>query len=166
MLARLTYSSFALAGLLAACATPAPQAAAPPAVDSAAVKAGVADLWQRWIAADTANNLDALADIVADSGRMDLKGVPPMIGRAGWRAAAEGMMKMVHYTSAAAMPEMTIAVTNELAYETGNFTEGSIQGKNKMMDYGRYAAALTKSADGKWRILYLIAFPDSTVKVK
>jgi uncharacterized protein (TIGR02246 family) len=164
---RRTWSSLALPLSVAACAKPAEQtAAAPPAVDSAAVRTAVADLWQRWITADTAGNVAALAEMVADSGRIDLRGMPPIIGRAEWKAAAEAGYKEAKYTSMTITPDMTVAVTNELAYQNGDFTEGATSKGKSTMDYGRYAAALRKDADGHWRIAYIMVFADSTVPKK
>jgi ketosteroid isomerase-like protein len=159
--------TLALALIWAACSPPATQqAAAPPAVDSAAVKAAVADLWQRWSAADTAADLAALVEMVGDSARIDVMGLPPMVGRAAWKAAAEAGFKTMKYTSMNIRPEMTVPISNELAYENGSYTEGSVQGKQKQMAYGRYAGALRKYPDGKWRIAYIMVFADSTPAVK
>src|SRR5262249_36273950 len=61
MSARRPLSTLAFSLGLAACAKQAEQtAAAPPAVDSAAVRTAVSDVWQKWIAADTAGNYTAL----------------------------------------------------------------------------------------------------------
>lgn len=167
MFARRAFASLALALPVAACAKPADQvAAAPAAVDSAAVRAGVADLWQRWVTADTAGNIDALVAMVSDSVRIDMRGMPPMLGRAAWKAMAEAGYKTTKYTSMSITPGMTFPVSNELAYEYGNYTEGSSTGGKSMMDYGRYATALRKDTDGQWRIAYIMVFADSTVPVK
>lgn len=166
MSARHTLASLALALALAACAKPAEQTAAAPAVDSAAVKAAVADVWSRWSAADTAGNIEALAALVGDSARIDARGMPPMMGRASFRTMAETMMKTMDVTSLTITPDMTAAISNELAYETGNYTEGYLMSRKKMTDYGRYAAAVGKDPDGQWRVMYLMAFADSTVTAK
>ena len=167
MFARRALASLALALTMAACAKPAEQtAAAPAAVDSAAVRPAVADLWQRWIVADTAGNVDALVSMVDDSVRIDLRGMPPILGRAAWKTAAEAGYKTTKYTSMSITPGGTFPVSNELAYEFGDYTEGSTAGGKHMMDHGRYAAALVKGADGQWRIGYIMAFADSTVQMK
>ncbi len=159
--------SLLLALTWAACSPSASrQAAAPPAVDSAAVKAAVADLWQHWSTADTAADIPALVEMVGDSARIDVMGLPPMVGRAAWKAAAEAGFKTMKYTSMHILAEGTYPISNELAYENGSYTEGSLQGKQKMMAYGRYASALRKDPDGKWRIAYVMVFADSTVAVK
>jgi ketosteroid isomerase-like protein len=167
MSARCTLASLALATVLAACAKPAEQtAAAAPTVDSAAVKAGVADLWQRWITADTAGNVEALAAMIADSARLDLRGMPPFLDRAAWKVSAEAAMKSMDVTAMTITPEMTVAISNELAYETGNFVESYTTSGKRMAEYGRYATAVQKDADGQWRVGYIMAFADSTVTVR
>lgn len=167
MFARRALASLALALTMAACAKPAEQtAAAPAAVDSAAVRAGVADLWQKWIAADTTANIETLAALVDDSVRIDGRGMPPVLGRAAWRAMLEATFKAAKPTSMTITPGGTFPVSNELAYEFGDYTEGSTAGGKHMMDHGRYAAALVKGADGQWRIGYIMAFADSTVQTK
>lgn len=152
--------------LAAACAPKEPPPPAAPAVDSAAVRAAVASLWQRWIVADTAGNAAALADLVADSVRIDMKGVPPIMGRAAWKAAAEAAYKQFKYTSMSILPDMTVAISNDLAYESGNYMLDVLEGKKKSKEYGRYAAAIRKDADGQWRVSYSMGFADSTVAVK
>jgi ketosteroid isomerase-like protein len=166
MSARPSFASFALALAIAACAKPAEQAAAPPAVDSAAVQAAVADLWQRWIVADTAGNVAALVEMVGDSARLDLQGMPAMVGRAAWKQMVEAGYKTTKYTSMTITPDMTVPVSNELAYQNGNFTEGATTGGKQTMNYGRYASALRKDADGQWRIAYIMVLSDSIVPVK
>ena len=166
MFARLALSSFGLA-LTFACAKPADQtAAAPPAVDSAAAKAGAASVWTRWSEAALAGNADGLAGLVADSARLDFRGFPPMIGREAFKTAVTGVFQTNKYTAMSVVPEMTEAISNDLVYETGNITETYTMKGKSMTEYGRYAAALTKGADGQWRVGYLIGFADSTVTAK
>jgi uncharacterized protein (TIGR02246 family) len=167
MLARRAFPGLAFIIGLAACGPkPTQQAAAPATVDSAAVKSAVADLWTRWAAADTAGNVEALAGMVSDSARLDIRGMPPLLGRAAYKAYAETALKAMDVTAVSIMPEMTTAISNELAYETGNFTEGYTMGGKKMTDYGRYASAVRKDADGQWRVGYIMVFADSTVTAK
>jgi ketosteroid isomerase-like protein len=155
------------AGFAAACTPkPAEQAAAPPAVDSAAVRTAVADLWQRWAVADTAGNIDALVGMVGDSARMDVKGMPPILGTAAWRTFAEAGYKSTKYTSLSITPYQTTAISSELAYESGSYAEGSTTGGKPVMDRGRYAGAIRKYPDGQWRIAYLMVMSDSLVPVK
>ena len=166
MFVRRMLSSLALIATAGACAKPADQTAAAPAVDSAAVKAATADVWARWAAADTAGNADAIAALVTDSVRLDFRGFPPMLGREAVRTAVATVFKTNKVTAVSIVPEMTEAISNELAYETGNFTESFSMGGKSMTEYGRYAAALMKGTDGQWRVAYMIGFADSTVTAK
>ncbi|HEV8148967.1 MAG TPA: nuclear transport factor 2 family protein [Gemmatimonadales bacterium] len=162
MSARRAFISLGLALSIAACAQPAnPPAAAAPAVDSAAVTAAIADLWSRWISADTAGNTAALVEMVADSARLDVRGMPPMLGRAAWKTMVEAGYKTTKYTSMTIVPDKTIPISNEMAYQNGSYTEGSTTQGKSYMDYGRYASALRKDPDGQWRIAYIMVFSDS-----
>jgi len=166
MSARSAFSSLVFSLVVAACAPPANQAPAAAPVDSAAVTAGVADLWQRRVAANTSGNAAALAELVGDSARLDMRGAPPMMGRDALRAFAEAVYRTTKYGSMTITSDMTIPVSNELVYQTGNYTEVATAGGTSNRDHGRYASAVRKDADGQWRVAYLMAFADSTVPVK
>jgi len=153
----------------AACTQPAPQAAAP-TVDSTAVRNAVSNFLASWVTADTSGNVAALTALLADSVRIDVRGAPVLMGRAAAQAFMEPMYKANRYTSVEFMPDMTIPVSNDLAYQNGSYREGVTSTNPKMakpmMDYGRYAMAVRKDADGQWRMTYIMVFSDSTVAVK
>ena len=132
----------------------------------AAVRAAVADLWTRWAAADTAGNVAALASMVADSARIDARGMPPILGRDAWKAAATEMMKTVRVTSLTITPDMTIPISDGMAYQNASYVETNLQGKKGSTEYGRFAAAVIKDTDGQWRVGYIMVFSDSTVTKK
>lgn len=162
-------AGLALAAALVACApADGPPAAAAPAVDTAAVMAGVADFWAGWATADTAESLEAIIGMMAEDGRFDLKGFPPMVGREAARAAMAPLYGQVDYLDAMAMPTMTVAISNDLAHQAGNYLERyTMKGQQgEMTDYGRYAATFVKGADGQWRWGYMMAMVDSTVTRK
>jgi len=157
----------ALAAGIGACAKKAEEtAAAPPAVDSAAVRAAIGDVWQRWIAADTAGNIAALAGMIADSARLDVRGMPPFIGRASVQSFFETLFKTTKVNSESFTPDMTIPISNELAYQNGDYVETMTTKGKASTEYGRYAIAFRKDADGQWRFAYVMAFADSTVPKK
>jgi ketosteroid isomerase-like protein len=167
MSARRWYSLLALAAVVGACAKKAEEtAAAPPAVDSAAVRTAIADAWQRWIAADTAGNVAALAAMWGDSARADIRGMPPIMGRAAAQAAFETMLKEGKINAESVTPDMTIPIANDLVYQNGNYTETVTTKGKTATEYGRYALALHKDTDGQWRWAYVMAFADSTVPKK
>jgi ketosteroid isomerase-like protein len=166
MLTRSAFTGVALAALVA-CAPKAEEQAAPPAaVDSAAVVAAAVGYWPRWIAAATAGDMAAMAGLLSDSVRIDAKGMPPMVGKAGFVAVFEPMMKTMKVDSEVITPEMTVAISNELAYQTGDYVEAVTAAGKSQTEYGRYAAAIGKDPDGQWRLAYIMAFADSTVPVK
>jgi ketosteroid isomerase-like protein len=152
--------------LAAACAPKEAPPPAPPAVDSARVTAEVSAYWTQWAAADTAANIPAMIEMLSDSIRIDSKGAPPMLGKAAWQTMAETMLKGSKILSEDIRPDVTVAVSNDLAYQNGNYVSAMMTGKKKSTDYGRYAAAIEKGSDGKWRLRYIMAFSDSTVAAK
>jgi ketosteroid isomerase-like protein len=104
--------------------------------------------------------------LLTDSVRIDAKGLPPVVGKAGWAAAFESMMKTTKTDSEVITPETTTAISNELAYQTGDYVEVTTTAGKSQTEYGRYAAAIRKDADGQWRLAYIMAFADSTIPVK
>ena len=166
-LVRSWYGFALIVGFAAACAPkePAPRPA-PPAVDSTAVKAAVDDFWRQWVAADTSGSIPALAGLLSDSIRIDTKSMPAMVGKAAWQSFVESVFKGVKISSEDITPDVTVAVSNDLAYQNGSYVEATITGKKKSTDYGRYASALERGTDGKWRLRYIMSFSDSTVAAK
>ncbi len=126
----------------------------------------VSDFLARYVAADTSNSVAAIVAMYNDSVRVDVRGAPVLMGRGAVQAFLEPVFKTVRYTSMSFMPDMTIPVTSDLAYQNGSYTEGSTAGGKKMMDFGRYAMGVARGTDGQWRITYLMAFSDSIVPVK
>jgi uncharacterized protein (TIGR02246 family) len=162
-------SALLVAGLaLAGCTKPAERQAAPaqPALDTAAVISQVSNFWQRYIIADTTGNLEAITTMWDDSVRADVRGAPVLLGRAAVRAFIEPIFKTTKYTSMEVTPDMTIPVHNGMAYQNGSYVESSTTAGKSATDYGRYAMALVRGADGQWRIGYLMAFSDSIVSKK
>ena len=160
-------SGLVLAVILAGCAPKAEeQATVPIAVDSAAVVSAAVAYWPRWIAAWQTGDVATMGDLLSDSVRLDIKGLPPMLGRAGFVATFEPLVKTMKMDSEVITPEQTTAISNELAYQTGDYVETMTAAGKTQTEYGRYAAAIAKGADGQWRLSYIMAFADSTVPVK
>jgi len=151
---------------LAACTKPADQQAAAPAVDSAAVTAAAISFWQRYGQAVLANDTTAIMGFVDDSVRIDARGMPPLIGKAAVQAQFSPIWKVTKYTAFTVTPDMTIPVSNEMVYQNGSYVEAMTANGKATTDYGRYASALVKGADGQWRVGYIMAFTDSTVAKK
>ncbi|HEX4932523.1 MAG TPA: hypothetical protein VFV33_05035 [Gemmatimonadaceae bacterium] len=155
-----------LASSLTACGSAEERAPASPtvAVDTAAVRAGVDDLWAKWAAADTAEDLDAILALATEDVRLDIRGVPPMVRRDSARTVMRPMYAQLDYLEASASPRSTVAITNALAHQTGTYRERyTMKGeRGERTDHGRYAAALVKGDDGQWRWAYMMAMVDST----
>jgi ketosteroid isomerase-like protein len=156
-----------LLAVLTACGPrAASEPASAPAVDTAAVQSAVAGFWPRWAAAAIAGDTAAMGNLLADSVRIDAKGFPPILGRAGWVTTFATMLKTSRVESETITTEQTAVVSDELVYQTGDYVETVTTGGTSRTDYGRFAAALGKFPDGQWRLTYIMAFPDSTVPVK
>lgn len=153
---------------LVGCAPKEAPIAMAPAVDTVAVMAGLADAWNRWVVADTSDNIDAVLDFLTEDGRMDAKGFPPLLGREAARAAFAPLYAQVDYLEASATPEMTVVISNELAHQSGTVMERyTMKGQQgEMTDHARYAAAFVKGADGLWRWAYMMYMIDSTITKK
>lgn len=164
---RSAFSGYLVAAALTACAPiQSQEASAPLTVDSAAVVSAAVGYWPRWIAAAQAGDVAAMGGLLSDSVRLDLKGFPPMVGKAAFAATFEPLMKDMKMDSEVITPEQTTAISNELAYQTGDYVETVTSAGKTQTEYGRYAAAIGKSADGQWRLRYIMAFADSIVPVK
>jgi uncharacterized protein (TIGR02246 family) len=153
---------------MAACAPQEAPVAAAPAVDTAAVVAGVADLWARWQVADTANDVQSLGAMATEDARFDVKGMPPLVGRAAILEVMTPMYAQIDYLEATVSPTTTIPVTNDLAHQAGTWMERyTVKGeKGEKVDYGRYISAMVRGPDGQWRWAYYMGFADSTVTKK
>src|SRR5262245_13156522 len=104
-----------LALALAGCNTPAPAPPpAPPPIDQAAVNQAVTDLWNRIIAADTANNVDAFLAEFANDVRLDIQGMPAVIGKTAFDSVARPTFASRDYTSLTYSPYSTVVVSNDL----------------------------------------------------
>jgi uncharacterized protein (TIGR02246 family) len=151
---------------LVACTQPASDQAAAPAIDSVAVRAAADDFWARYIAADTAGNLDALMTLWDDSVRADVRGAPVLLGKAAVRAFVEPIFRTTKYTAMSVTPDMTVPISNEMLYQNGSYMQTSTSGGKSAAEHGRFAVALLKGADGQWRLGYIMAFSDSVVPAK
>lgn len=161
---RCTLLSTLSLSVLLACAPPAEEPPAALAVDTVAVEQGVADLWNRVVHADTSGDAATMAGLYTETARVDVRGFPPIIGRAAIDTTLRAVFAEYDYTDMRITPSTTVVVSNELAYQGGDYVESYTQkGKAAMTDYGRYGTSVMKGADGQWRFAYFIGFTDSTV---
>jgi ketosteroid isomerase-like protein len=163
MRSRARWYGVSLLFMVTACPPATVQEAAAPVVDSVAVLAGVSELWQRWTAADIASDTTTLFDVTTDSVRVDYRGFAPILGRDAWRAFVVTALKQVDITAAEIHPELTVPISNDLSYQVGGYNETVIMGKVTTPIQGRFAAALRRGADSRWRAAYLMVFADTTI---
>jgi len=156
---RLTRGLPALA-LAAACAQPAP---APPAVDIAAGEQAIAAYWTAYTDAAITENVDAAMALFTENPLLDAKGMPPIMGREALDAALRPIWQDVDIQSFEVTPGYTHVVSNDLVHQAGSFIESFEREGSTAVEFGRYAMALERGADGQWRAGYLMAFADSMV---
>ncbi len=158
-----TPSTLAVLLLAAACA---PKADAPRAaaitVDTAAASQGLGVLRNQYVALQTAGDAAGLAALYADSAGVDLYGLPRLRGRPAIHAAFTADFAARKYTLTQIVPVSQNVRTDSDASEIGTYhnmhdVKGTVD-----HEWGRYIGAFGKGADGQWRIMYLMAFPDST----
>ena len=150
---------------LAGCTKPAEQPAAP-AIDSAAVSSAATNFWQRYGQNVLAGDTTAWLGMVDDSVRVDSRGLPPLLGKAALANTFMPVLRTTKYTGFNVTPDMTVPVSNDMVYQNGSYMEASTSGGKSQTEYGRYAAAIVKGADGQWRLGYLMAFSDSVISAK
>jgi ketosteroid isomerase-like protein len=151
--------------LLAGACTPQPQtpaAATTATVDTAIVRQGLDSLRVRYIALQTGGDATGLAGLFTETGGVDIYGLPRLRGRAAIETAFKGNFAARKYTLTQLMPISMNARTNDAASEIGTYHDMHDVKGAKDHEWGRYLAAFGKGADGQWRRVYLIAFPDST----
>jgi uncharacterized protein (TIGR02246 family) len=153
-----------LVGTVLACAkAEPPPPPPPPAVDTVAATQGVADFWARWSRTLTDSTAEAYAALYADDARLDIQGVPAVVGKAALEAVVRPMFAGRDYTGAEASPHTTVVVSNDLVLQGGTFTETYVEGKKTSVEHGRFAASIARSPDGTWRFAYVMGIVDSTV---
>lgn len=157
-------SAFTLAALLlaSACAPKTETPAATASVDTTAANQGLDALRSQYIALQTGGDGPGLAALYADSAGVDLFGLPRLRGRPAIQAAFTSDFAARKYTLTQITPVSRNIRTDAAATEIGTYhnmhdVKGTVD-----HEWGRYIGAFEKGTDGQWRIVYLMAFPDST----
>ncbi len=148
--------------LAAAACAPAAQQAAAPAVDTAAVFAGLDSLRARYVAAELAGEPGTLAALYTEDATLDFYGAPRTQGRANLQTVFGAVMAATKTTRLDIVPAMRVPRSNESAGEYGDYHSMADSSGAVVHAWGRYAGSYSKGSDGAWRLAYLIAFPDST----
>lgn len=144
----------AVAGLmLAACAKPPAQTAAPkkPAVDTAAIR----QLGEARLEALAAKNTDTYLGAYAEDAIWMPPNADSIIGKAAAKARLEGSLKDVTFSVSQKTEEQLVA-GDECVIERGTFiaTRTEKDGKETAPVVGSYLSVWKKQADGQWKIVY------------
>ena len=148
--------------LLAACA---PKAETPAAatVDAAAVQAGADSLRANYSRLQIAGDAKGVAGLHAEMAGVDVFGFPRMRGRAEIEAGLTQAYATRKYSATDITPLGPVeARTSEDGSELGTYHDMWTEGGKTNHEWGRYLSAFHKDTDGQWRLVYLIAFADST----
>ncbi len=150
-----------LAGLALAC-TPKDNSMAggAMAVDSAAVMAGTDSLRSSYSRLQLAGDAAGLAQLFTEDATLDVYGMPRAKGRAAIQAGLGADPRK--FSASDIMPIATFPISNEAASQIGTYHDMFDLNGTMTHEWGRYVVGIDKGTDGKWRLGYLMAFPDST----
>lgn len=158
-----TTSLLMAAGIVAlGCSGSGTSGATPMAVDTAAAKAGIDSLRTGYSRAQLAGDAAALGQLYTETATLDMYGAPRTKGRASIEAGLKADLAARKYTVSEITPVQVSVRSNDAGSEIGTYhTMHDVNGAADH-EWGRYVVGLNKGADGKWRLDYLMFFPDST----
>ncbi len=159
-------NSIAAAGLLlGACGPqPAPQAAAPPPPDTAAVRTALLALADKYEAAELAGNSAQVAALHTEDARTVFQGLPDAVGRAAIQAQSAQLSAAAKVVAMEILTGQVSVVNPTMATAGGTATQQTDSAGKKTSLWWRWAGGYALGADGQWRLSFLMAFQDS-VKV-
>lgn len=145
-----------------ACTKPADTGTAQMAVDTAAAKAGIDSLRAAYARGEVAGDAAALGQLWTEAGTLDMYGAPRTKGRANIEAGLKADFGARKWTVSEITPIQTSIQSNDAGSEIGTYhimhdVNGAVD-----HEWGRFVVGVQKGADRKWRIDYLMFFPDST----
>jgi ketosteroid isomerase-like protein len=160
---RFPISALTLAAV-SACAPKAGQQAtmAAATVDTAAAMKGVDSLRTSYTKLIVAGDTAGVVGLYTEDATLDLYGVPRAHGRAAIEAGIKADLGMRKYTVSEIKPILTTIRTNDDGSEIGTYHDMHDMKGVKDHEWGRYVVGFHKGADGRWRLNYVMAFPDST----
>ena len=161
---RTTFLLTVAGAFVLACNKPADNAGSQMAVDTAAGRAGIDSLRASYSRIQMAGDAAGLAQLYTENATLDMYGVPRTKGRANIEAGLKADLTARKYTLSEITPIETTVRSNDAGSEIGTYH--AMHDVNGTMDHewGRYVVGAVKGADGKWRLDYLMFFPDSTKK--
>lgn len=140
-----------------------PAAARRAPVDTAAVTAAIAAVFDSLGRAEEIGNVAAFGTRFEPDARIDGQGGVPLIGRAAIEGKAAQSFGARKYHTMDMIPVGTRLWGDTAAMAHGYLVEiHTPHGEKTRTEYGRWASEVARGADGQWRIRHLIAFLDST----
>ena len=134
--------------LLGSCAS-APQK---PAVDVAAVKAAVADINQKYMAAVAARDTDAVAGLYSTDARTLAPNAPRADGHDAIRALWVGFLSTPGLNLTFSSTDVTVSEAGDMAYDVGTYQLTMTGPKGQpIQDVGKYVTIFKKVGD-EWKI--------------
>ena len=131
-------------------------------VDTAAAKAGITALRAQYATLQKAGDVAGLVSLYTEAATLDAFGAPSMHGRTAVEAGLKAQMTGRKYTVAEITAVNTAIRSNEAWSEIGTYHDMYVMAGKMNHEWGRYVVGNAKGSDGKWRITYLMSFPDST----
>ena len=138
-----------------------PAAVASSPIDTAAVRAGIADMWDRFNRAEENHDLPGLVATVAEKVRVEGEGQEALLDRAAFEAKGRRDFGLRKYNVVDFAPIATTVRDSNSAYQYGTLleTHTPVGGKTETA-YGRWAGEMIREG-GQWRIKFIIGFLDS-----
>ncbi len=132
------------------------------AVDTTAARAGIDSTRTEYARLQMAGDAAAVAGLYTEDATLDLYGVPRLRGRAAIQNALQMNYGMGKFTLTEINPIETNVRSNTEATEYGTFHNMRDSSGVVLHEWGRFVVGLNKgAADNRWRLSYLLAFPDS-----
>jgi uncharacterized protein (TIGR02246 family) len=120
------------------------------AADEAAIRASI----REWSAAAQAKDAAKFVSFYADDAVVMMAGAPDISGIAAIREGIGGMMQDPAFALSFEADNVVVALSGDLAYETGAYTMSMTGPDNKpATEQGHYVVVWRKQADGAWKVL-------------
>ncbi len=154
----LLFPTLALALLLAASCGREP---GPTLEDAAAAKDAVDTLWTRYALAANQHDAAAYDSLFTENAALVLDRTPTAHGLDAIKKTLASLYGPVS-TTALRIQQEEFRMGGTAAFQGGTYEEDFIEGGQEKTRYGRFSLLAERGDDKRWRILRLMAFPDST----
>ena len=150
--------------ILAGCTRPAPEPPpCPPAPPSAEwVRSSIESVAQHYKVYTLNGDARGIASLFTRTGRLELSGLPSLVGPRAISEGLAGVFKSARSTAWDLTFTDVRSLDPEIATAAGSVHERLEAGGKERQRWSRWTAAYRREADGYYRIIYLLGFPDST----